>query len=446
MRVLVLIFSAIVSIPSLAGTVSAVNGASGFTPASTGVTATVFAGMAGTCPGGSTGATCNTCDTATMVCATAPLCACNTAKPNDGGTISMTLSGSGTLTGNVALQVTVGSTTSLVTATTPGTTATAFDWTNLCTKSDSTGATATCAAVAASASVNGKLFRDANGNGTPDTNEETADVIIKFVTPGADYDVHGAVSTDGIGGTQGFVPFPGDEKIRLTEIESSDNFPNMSYGAKITGVRVWHSDVAMSQAIVGSADPRTLSVGADGSLGNSVVDGLDNDKAYVFRIALVDEASNVVQFFPGDVSATFSQCETAPFNSPALCPWTATPEQVLGLLTDDFNCFIATAAYGSALEPKLKVFREFRFKTLLRKPWGKKFVYWYYKFGPQAARYIHDKPVLRAAARAGLYPFYLFAASANAFGFVKTLIVSLSLIAACTATFVFGLRRVFARA
>ncbi len=141
-------------------------------------------------------------------------------------------------------------------------------------------------------------------------------------------------------------------------------------------------------------------------------------------IGLVDEANNLVQFYP-DTGADATCDAGTPFTN---CPWAATPEEVLGLLTDDVNCFVATAAYGSSLEPKLKTFRDFRYKVLLRYSFGRKFVSAYYKYGPIAATYIYDKPILRAIARVGLWPLYAFSASTLKFGLVKTSLIAVFLI------------------
>src|SRR6185437_4893854 len=68
----------------------------------------------------------------------------------------------------------------------------------------------------------------------------------------------------------------------------------------------------------------------------------------------------------------------------------------------DFRCFIATAAYGSPMHPKLKYFRKFRDHVLLTNWLGRRFVHYYYKYSPPAANFIAKHETLRAMTRAVL--------------------------------------------
>ncbi|GEM_PF-2341886 len=74
-----------------------------------------------------------------------------------------------------------------------------------------------------------------------------------------------------------------------------------------------------------------------------------------------------------------------------------------GLLRDNAgstgSCFVATAAYGSYLDPHVKVLRTFRDRHLLTNKMGKLFVKTYYAVSPQLAKSIAPSPFLRAAAR-----------------------------------------------
>ena len=68
------------------------------------------------------------------------------------------------------------------------------------------------------------------------------------------------------------------------------------------------------------------------------------------------------------------------------------------------DCFIATAAFGSPLEPRIDVLREFRDRVLMRNGAGRKVVEFYYKKSPPVAAYIAERPVLRVTIRSLLLP------------------------------------------
>jgi len=68
------------------------------------------------------------------------------------------------------------------------------------------------------------------------------------------------------------------------------------------------------------------------------------------------------------------------------------------------SCFIATAAYGSYLEPHVKVLRDFRDRYLLTNSIGRAFVEFYYKTSPPVADYIARHESLRALVRWTLIP------------------------------------------
>ena len=67
-------------------------------------------------------------------------------------------------------------------------------------------------------------------------------------------------------------------------------------------------------------------------------------------------------------------------------------------------CFIATAAYGSYLDPHVATLREFRDRRLLTNAPGRAFVAWYYRVSPALAAEIAARPMARAAARLTLTP------------------------------------------
>ena len=71
------------------------------------------------------------------------------------------------------------------------------------------------------------------------------------------------------------------------------------------------------------------------------------------------------------------------------------------------GCFIATAAYGSYLDPQVMVLRHFRDDVLLTNAPGRAFVAFYYQHSPAIADYIYQHPLLRMLTRWALTPLIL---------------------------------------
>jgi len=58
-------------------------------------------------------------------------------------------------------------------------------------------------------------------------------------------------------------------------------------------------------------------------------------------------------------------------------------------------CFIATATMGSYDHPEVMELRKFRDNWLLKKPWGKTFTKYYYRYGSYSAKFIENNKLLK---------------------------------------------------
>ena len=82
---------------------------------------------------------------------------------------------------------------------------------------------------------------------------------------------------------------------------------------------------------------------------------------------------------------------------------------MVGVLSKNLSCFIATAAYGSQMAPEVDTFRAFRNQFLLTNKWGTKFVRFYYHYSPKYANIIAHSETLRSLARLFLWPLLGYA-------------------------------------
>ncbi len=69
------------------------------------------------------------------------------------------------------------------------------------------------------------------------------------------------------------------------------------------------------------------------------------------------------------------------------------------------GCFIATAAYGSYLDPNVELLRDFRDRHLMTNPAGRAFVSFYYRVSPPVADFISQNEFWRTVTRWTLTPF-----------------------------------------
>jgi hypothetical protein len=99
---------------------------------------------------------------------------------------------------------------------------------------------------------------------------------------------------------------------------------------------------------------------------------------------------------------------------------------------DNWPCFIATAGYGSHMEPHVMTLRQFRDSYLLTNSIGTSFVTAYNKYSPPIAAYIAQHDGLQGAVRIGLAPLVGFSWIALHYGALAALAVLFSLLTLVT--------------
>jgi hypothetical protein len=91
------------------------------------------------------------------------------------------------------------------------------------------------------------------------------------------------------------------------------------------------------------------------------------------------------------------------------------------------GCFIATAAYGSLLEPQVRLLREFRDRYLTINQPGRAFLDMYYEYSPPIAQYIANHNFWRFLVRWSLLPLVAMSWLSLTIGLLPTMLVLSSL-------------------
>lgn len=251
-----------------------------------------------------------------------------------------------------------------------------------------------------------KLILGAGTNSTPNANS-TTEVITDLAVPDGNPDLVLCADTTPNTGVCKFEARPGDSKVFIRNVETIGTYPT-SNGTRLIALRVFYSKDSFDAANYDSAFYKDLTI-PDDNVNEPTpryVDGLENGQLYFFRPAVVDEAYNVAFLtteteITGSTDSGFTGCGAA---DDATCGMMAQPDPVFGLLTEDLNCFISTAAFGSQMAPEVNTFRKFRNEFLVYSNFGRKLIKAYYSVGPKFAQVIHTHPTLKPFARATLYP------------------------------------------
>lgn len=413
-------------------TITAVTGASKTgTLGISGQGAIIYGGIAGSTANSGT-AVQDSCQASMLTCTTAPFCACNKQQIGDNVQVVISFISDQPITDTTGIQklVSIGNNQGQVVTTAssqaytgPGATQQiTTTWGQLCTAAGSLSSITSCSSMPTSGLTmyvglsNGQTFSDY--------------ALITVTVLGASGTLPDTLTNDDCSGSVGafcrFTALPGDAVAYIDDVRGDAGFPGNT-----TGIRVYASENNFANASPTNAiATQDFSLGSDGTLSGAIFSGLQNDgPVYTFRVAAIDIAGNVHSFTSDNniTSASFGNCNIAAGaeTSNSACLYKAQPDPVLGILTKDMNCFIATAAYGSSLEPKLTTFRQFRNHFLAVNKLGRRFIYSYYHWGPYAARWIGDREWARAAVRVGLWPVWLFSYTSLELGLTKAIALTL---------------------
>lgn len=373
-----------------------------------GQTPKIFGGLSGSCPAGSSSADlCNTCSELTAADV------CNLVRIQDTVKLTFTFSfDDANKTGTVRIFKSDATTAPLASGSVVSTGETStfeVTWSTLCTSMGGSGCNGNLTGTFI-------LVVDVDGNNDVDTDEPQTSMTIQVHE--ADTSTQDTITecsnttTVPVSGVCEFSMYPGDGKAFIEEPGFATGFPN-SDGITLTKLRFYflkstgsNSFANVIPSLTTFKDITIEENGSDFQLADNRILDLENGETYFLKVATIDAAENVA-FLTAD-SAISALCGGSPETN-VNCQFLVKPDKVLGLLSEDFNCFIATVAFGSSWAPPLVTLREFRNKILLKTTWGEEFVLSYYNYGARAAQWIKDKPLFKNLTRLSLYPLWLFA-------------------------------------
>jgi hypothetical protein len=161
----------------------------------------------------------------------------------------------------------------------------------------------------------------------------------------------------------------------------------------------WNSntedDLAGYKVYCGTRSRDYIHVVDVGNITYCSLSGLEPETRYYFALTAYDSSRN-----ESDYSAEVSAV-TGDDPDPAPAPSTTSSPLIDD---DDGGCFIATAAYGSYLDPHVKLLRDFRDVFLASNSLGRKCVHLYYHCAPPIASRIEKYGRLKFIIRQGLLP------------------------------------------
>lgn len=413
----ILLFSVLVSAPSDAAIkIIGVAGASGYTiNSATSTTATVYGGTGGA---SSIGADCATGDSPTDCCAGATgLGVCNRRRIGDSTDLTITFQS----TDKDGVPRLIMGTTELISGTTVtkgNNTQLKVDWGQVCALLSNEAGSCDLAGAGLEAIRTGSFTVgiDVNNDGLLNTSDDVATINVSVLNPdptdSGDADVINDCDNDNDeAAVCEWQVYPGDKKVFLESLTTDNSSFNQSLTGEVVKFRMYYSTDSGTGAptqIGGTSykDVELRKTTSGWEVVDNVITGFENLVPLYFRMAMVDRAGN--EFYFTSDTAYNNLCTSTNPSPPGNgdCPFTAVPDRVLGLLSDDLNCFIATAAFGSLFHPIVTDLRYFRDRFLRPYQAGRKFINWYYSWSPAVAQWLVKHPGAKPVVRTLLLPLW----------------------------------------
>ncbi|MGC8810797.1 MAG: CFI-box-CTERM domain-containing protein, partial [bacterium] len=236
---------------------------------------------------------------------------------------------------------------------------------------------------------------------------------------GDNYDIYGQyINANGSLSGSNFVINNADNQQRNAQVAYNSNFANflVAFETRIPG-EITITDIGLNfigPPCVGYTLTITKAGTGSGTVTSSPAGincGADCSRAFAtgtsVTLAATASAGSTFASWSGDADCSDGQVTmdankscTATFNLLAVAA--APPEEVK--VRGGGGCFIATAAFGSYLDPRVRVLRSFRDNYLLKNSLGRALVSAYYQVSPPIAEYISKHESLRTATRWALTP------------------------------------------
>lgn len=299
-------------------------------------------------------------------------------------------------------------------------------WSSLC-SSSTVNSDANCQTDSTSSTITVGVDGNSDGDLADSEDDNTSiTIVVKRTIDATTLHCDDASISTG-SGICNFEVFPGDEKVFIKQADAPTSFPTGN-NPNFYKIRMYLSETGFSDITHASTFIETeFEKEDDGTLKleEDAVKELTNNTEYFFRMATVDLAENQGFHTPINRSDTSTNFHIQGTHS-------ATPQEVRALLDDTFQCFIATAAFGSPFRKNVEVLRDFRDQFLKTNALGNWFVEAYYSISPPIAKAVAKRPWARSLVRGLLLPVVTLARLTLRWGVLPFLSIMLLGIAALT--------------